>query len=51
MRSALIVSTSRTLIGRAYRGAFDDMQRRAVFVVPTMCIAGGMGTAGLLEVT
>src|ERR1700746_3636340 len=29
MREAVIVSTARTPIGRAYRGAFNDTQRRA----------------------
>ncbi len=28
MRSAVIVSTARTPIGRAYRGAFNDTQSR-----------------------
>ncbi|HWH77360.1 MAG TPA: hypothetical protein VNT76_08310, partial [Candidatus Binatus sp.] len=29
MRSAVIVSTARTPIGRAYRGAFNDTQSQA----------------------
>jgi acetyl-CoA C-acetyltransferase len=30
MRSAVIVSTARTPIGRAYRGAFNDTQSQAL---------------------
>ena len=30
MRSAVIVSTARTPIGRAYRGAFNDTQAQAL---------------------
>jgi len=30
MRSAVIVSTARTPIGRAYRGAFNDTQPQAL---------------------
>ena len=30
MRSAVIVTTARTLIGRAYRGAFNDTQSQAL---------------------
>jgi acetyl-CoA acetyltransferase len=42
MREAVIVSTARTPIGRAYRGAR--------YVVCTMCIGGGQGAASLFEV-
>ncbi|MGP3953227.1 hypothetical protein [Streptomyces sp. 7N604] len=42
MRQAVLVSTARTPIGKAYRGAFNNTR--------AMCIGGGMGAAGLFEV-
>ena len=44
MRSAVIVSTARTPIGRAYRGAFNDTQAQAL---GGHAIAQAVGRAGL----
>ena len=43
MRSAVIVSTARTPIGRAYRGAFNDTQAQAL---GGHAIAQAVGRAG-----
>ena len=42
MREAVIVSTARTPIGRAYRGAFNDTQAQAAdhYTGPALVIAG-----------
>ena len=64
MREAVIVSTARTPLTKAHRGEFNSTpgarlaghillegKRRGVkYAVVTMCIAGGMGAAGLFEI-
>ncbi len=61
MRSAVLIATPRTPIGRPCRGAVNEPNSRALaghaliegrrggtrFVAVTMCVGGGMGAAGL----
>jgi acetyl-CoA acetyltransferase len=49
MVDAVIVSTARIPIGKAFRGAFN-LTHGAELGVVTMCIGGGMGAAGLFEI-
>jgi acetyl-CoA acetyltransferase len=42
MREAVIVATARTPLTKAHRGV--------KYAVVTMCMAGGMGAAGLFEI-
>lgn len=44
MKDAVIVSTARTGIGRAYKGALNNTKS------PTMLAGGGIGAAALFEV-
>ena len=45
MRSAVIVSTARTPIGRAYRGAFNDTQPQTLAGL-TITLVGGQAKWG-----
>ncbi|MCP3731228.1 hypothetical protein M9978_12405 [Sphingomonas sp. MG17] len=56
MRETAIFPTARTVIGRAYRSAFNDIQPQALAARPygmsgaAMCGGGGLGAAVLFGV-
>ena len=57
MREAVIVSTARTPIGAAFKGArqvghvlLEGRRCGVKYLVTSMCVGGGMGAAALFEV-
>jgi hypothetical protein len=52
MREAVIVSTARTPIGRAYRGAFNNTEAARTIIndEADIMVGGGQGAASLFEI-